>query len=184
MDIRKLQQRLAKIEADIGGVADDFAMLAAKRTANGSSTPRSKPPAKHRPRPHPDAPAGTAKRLAELGVSSVLIERHADDSATVMIEQYRPFHLSAKLAVLLDALCENVPASTDKFVVWKSIQQLAGRLSANGHAGAAIPQAIWLLRNSLAEAGLNRYWVQSHPRLGYRFAKRVGLDNVIKHDLM
>jgi hypothetical protein len=121
----------------------------------------------HRPRP----PHGVASAV------SVRVTPLASGAAMVSVDGRTEMKLTAALAALFQALCDDTGSQPDLCVGWKTVGDLQLSL-AKSLGGAvteqAVKQLVFRLRNELQHRGEDRNLVQNHRKLGYRFALRRG----------
>jgi hypothetical protein len=126
---------------------------------------------------------GRADRITEAlrvaansGVGSLELERRADGSATLRIDDGVPFVLPPMLADLLDVLAVDSGRSDDGLVGWKTLAEvtlLLGKHVGRTVSKPAVTQNVYRLRRRLyEEGGVNPYLVQTSRRHGLRFALR------------
>ena len=120
--------------------------------------------------------AEAPKQLAKLGVNSVRVVHDATgDSATVTVEHSREFRMPPGQAYLLEILCEDFGLRKDGLVGWKPLGLLVQRLrekTGRDLEPHAVVVSIHRLRVALRACGVNQFLVQTHRRLGYRFARK------------
>jgi hypothetical protein len=128
-------------------------------------------------RRHRSVETGRVLRIAaEAGVTSLKMSKRADGSVRVRIDGSQEFELPPALADLLWVLAQDSGRSEDGLIGWKTPDEAAillakkqGRTSSKH----ALTQNIYRLRTALADrGGVNPFLVQTHRRLGVRFALR------------
>ena len=114
-----------------------------------------------------------AKRLADRGVSEVVIAPHTDGSSCAEIEGIT-LPLPEKLARFLTVICMRPGEEEGHLIEWKSWDDVAVLMGKKpGKAGRhAVSQLVYRLRDLLRECGGNPYWVQTNRTRGVRFALR------------
>ena len=131
-----------------------------------------------------DAPTEQQRILqaeARAGVNSVQIVLQPDGSAIVHIDGRSGVPLSPRLGQLMAILIPDSGVSPDHLIGWKSVTDITFALAKrtggkfNKHNISAL---ICRLREQLARHDNNRFLVQHHPQLGYRFALKRGHSSV------
>lgn len=102
-------------------------------------------------------------------------ERQPDGSLRVFVNNRRPFVLQPHLGALLLALAEDTGVSDDEGVGFKTVGDLAIRMSKRLEtkrlSADTINKYVWKLRRELCRcAGLEAGIIQTHRRLGRRLA--------------
>lgn len=131
-----------------------------------------------------DSPGVAPSRLraeAEAGFARLDVSRAADGSASVRIDEGKPFTLPAKLADLLEVLSAGSDPATG-FPPWRpplEVAKLLGEKRCAPPARAAGPprvktiyELVRRLRTELAGHGVNPYFVQTRRGYGIRLALR------------
>ena len=131
-----------------------------------------------------DAPSEQQRILqaeARVGVNSVQIVLQPDGSAIVHIDGRLGVPLSPRLGQLMAILIPDSAVSPDHLIGWKSVTDITFALAKragrkfNKHNISAL---ICRLREQLGRHDNNRFLVQHHPELGYRFALKRGQSSV------
>jgi hypothetical protein len=183
--LAKLALKLDRLEEELTRIADDLQLLIETSDDMGSFTVNGPPgsPGTRRGRSEREA---NLRRLAQAGVDTVVMTRHADGSATVEIEKYPPLNLTPMLADLLKILClHSGDSEIGPLAEYKPLADLALRLGERAGKDVsrhAVTQLVSRLRAALEESGGNRYLVQTNRRHGCRFALRRGGRLVIVGD--
>jgi DNA-binding response OmpR family regulator len=118
--------------------------------------------------------SGQNKHQPAPGAFSVELDSRADGSAVVWIDG-KEFTLSPTLADLLVILYEDTGRSTDDFIGWKSINEIARLLkkkTGRQFTKHVVTQNVHRLRQELLKAGVDPDLVQTNRRCGLRFAVR------------
>lgn len=118
------------------------------------------------------------------GASVILVPNKAG-SITAQIDGRAGISLSPLLATLLEILKAEGGVISDHLVGWKSIAAIQSALrerTNQNHSKAAIKELVYRLRGLLAYHGLNPSLIQSHRRLGYRFAVPHRAETITKYD--
>ena len=110
-----------------------------------------------------------------LWLAKLKTERQPDGSFTVFINNRRPFVLQPHLGVLLLVLAEDTGVSDDEGVGFKTVGDLAIRMSkrlgTKRLSSDTVNKYVWKLRRELCRrAGLEAGIIQTHRRLGRRLA--------------
>jgi hypothetical protein len=117
------------------------------------------------------------RMAAGKGVRRLLIDRHADGFATVVIGEGGELELSPALVDLLEILAEETGNSVDHLVGHKSLGNLTSALSKKQNkplTRGAVRQRISRLREELAKHGMSPRLVDTSRDGGYRFNLRRG----------
>jgi hypothetical protein len=126
------------------------------------------------------------RRLADTGALTLEIKPRPDGLCDVRIDAGQQFKLPPALADLLSILSLNGGQSDDRFVGWKTLDEVAillGKKSGRRLSRHTVTQSIYRLRRELFNrGGANPYLVQTNRRRGVRFALRQKVDTVIKSD--
>ena len=120
--------------------------------------------------------AGRPQRFEPTAwLTTLRAERQADGAFVVFINSRRPFLLQPHLGALLLALAEDSGVSDDEGVGFKTVGDLAirvsKRLGTTRLSSDTINKYVWKLRRELSRrAGLEAGIIQTHRRLGRRLA--------------
>jgi hypothetical protein len=110
---------------------------------------------------------------AEQGVNQVLINWQADGSCSADIDGHKPLCLSQKLGLLLEILAADEGVSDDRFVGWKSPEDIRKALLRRTGTPVSVGNLntlVWRLREALLKVELPPGLVQRCTRKGLRFA--------------
>jgi len=173
-EVEALRRALERAEERADSVAQHLAALQQSVGRCQSQSPDAHPnPAPHRP---PSESSFLLKLAAQSGVQTLKIAQQPTGEASVWIDGANPFHLSLTLASLLSVLALAHPGTNDELVGWKSLAEVTEHLQkqlGRPFTPHAIHQLVSRLRSALAvSGGVNPFLVQTHPKLGLRFALR------------
>ncbi len=119
--------------------------------------------------------AEALRRAAAAGVRSLLIRPLPGGAKEFKIDNGKPFALPPVLAELLTILAGDAGPGEDGLVTWKTPKEVAnalGQKAGRSYTRAAVNRKLWCLKQALSRRGVNPYLVQTHRRLGRRFAVR------------
>lgn len=167
---RLLLERLSRAEELADGLAQDLAQLESAVAGGGKKAAA----------PAAGRADGDTRRLlrrsAEAGVCKLEIRARADGSAEVRVEGGPAFALAPVLGDLLAVLSLDGGQASDGLVGWKTLDEVAillGKKTGRPVRRHTATQHIYRLRRELfARGGVNPFLVQTHRRLGARFALR------------
>jgi hypothetical protein len=180
--IRVLVKRVNRVENAVADIGDDLDRIlqvmdeteAAYETDRLPSAPGSRLEIS-------DEIRKALRSQAEAGVGKVHYETLPDGRTRVAIDGGPPMKLSPVLTSLLRALSADSGYSTDRFVGFKTPDELArmlGKALKKEVKRHAVSEAVRRLRRALITSGYSPYLVESNRRLGYRFGVRRGDDDV------
>jgi hypothetical protein len=107
-------------------------------------------------------------------VGSAELIAQPNGSATAQIDG-TDIGLPPYVAAILDILMGDNGGHPDNLLPWNSvatIQALLTKRTKRNHSKAAVKEMVLRLRNLLEKRGLDRWFVETNPQLGYRVALR------------
>jgi hypothetical protein len=169
---RLLLERLSRAEELADGLAQDLSQLESLIAGRGAAPAR----AAAAPRADGGDTRRSLRRTAESGVGKVEIRARADGTAEVRVDGGPSFALAPVLGDLLAVLSLDGGRAPDGLVAWKTLDEVAillGKKTGRPVRRHTATQHIYRLRRELfARGGVNPFLVQTHRRLGARFALR------------
>ena len=177
--LRRLQHKLERLAtrlADVGEDVDDAARALDLLVSALPGALAVVPPSGPRPRPVTREARGVLRAEADAGVPSLEMVRHADGSLEVSVNGRRSFRLPPLLAMLLCILVAPGATADDGLMGWRSKAEVAAALGKQAERAVSprdVTRVVHRLRTAFHDAGENWFLIQTHRRLGVRFALRV-----------
>jgi len=175
---RRLQRKLERLATRLDDIREDVDDAARAVEVLVSALPSAAAALPRKGVRSPVAPEeqSVLRAEADAGVPSLDVVPHADGSLDVSVNGRRSFRIPPLPATLLQVLVAPGPVAADGLLAWRSRAELAaalGKQTGEPVSQRYLTKIVHRLRKAFRAAGENSFLVQTHRRLGVRFALRV-----------